>query len=106
VVHGGANDVLWLQRDAHLYLVNLLDTEKAAQARPGPLGGGGREGDEWGGGRGAPGADPMTVSVFSPRNSHCSPWWFLLSHNDGVLDDVRNITLECLVRADHVVLSD
>eukprot|EP00775_Hariotina_reticulata_P003770 gene3770-4029_t len=31
VVHGGANDVLWLQRDAHLYLVNLFDTEKAAQ---------------------------------------------------------------------------
>jgi cation-transporting P-type ATPase D len=30
VLHGGANDVLWLQRDAHLYLVNVFDTEKAA----------------------------------------------------------------------------
>jgi hypothetical protein len=33
VLHGGANDVLWLQRDAHLYLVNVFDTEKAALVR-------------------------------------------------------------------------
>lgn len=31
VLHGGANDVTWLQRDAHVYLVNVFDTEKAAQ---------------------------------------------------------------------------
>jgi ribonuclease D len=30
VLHGGVNDVLWLQRDAHLYMVNVFDTEKAA----------------------------------------------------------------------------
>eukprot|EP00878_Enallax_costatus_P033400 GHUV01036829.1.p1 GENE.GHUV01036829.1~~GHUV01036829.1.p1 ORF type:complete len:159 (+),score=44.09 GHUV01036829.1:64-477(+) len=31
VLHGGANDVIWLQRDFHIYLVNVFDTEKAAQ---------------------------------------------------------------------------
>lgn len=31
VVHGGGNDVLWLQRDFHTYLANVFDTEKAAQ---------------------------------------------------------------------------
>jgi cation-transporting P-type ATPase D len=31
VLHGGANDIGWLQRDAHVYLVNVFDTEKAAQ---------------------------------------------------------------------------
>jgi hypothetical protein len=31
VLHGGANDVLWLQRDFQLYLVNIFDTEKACQ---------------------------------------------------------------------------
>lgn len=31
VLHGAANDVMWLQREAHLYLVNIFDTEKAAQ---------------------------------------------------------------------------
>ena len=31
VLHGGDNDVLWLQRDFHLYLVNAFDTEKACQ---------------------------------------------------------------------------
>jgi cation-transporting P-type ATPase D len=31
VLHGGANDIGWLQRDAHVYLVNIFDTEKAAQ---------------------------------------------------------------------------
>jgi ribonuclease D len=30
VLHGCANDVLWLQRDFHVYLVNVFDTEKAA----------------------------------------------------------------------------
>jgi hypothetical protein len=30
VLHGGANDIAWLQRDAHVYLVNVFDTEKAA----------------------------------------------------------------------------
>ncbi|KAL0022097.1 hypothetical protein WJX79_008401 [Trebouxia sp. C0005] len=32
VVHGGDNDVLWLQRDYHIYMVNVFDTEKACQA--------------------------------------------------------------------------
>eukprot|EP00879_Flechtneria_rotunda_P011906 GHRR01012435.1.p1 GENE.GHRR01012435.1~~GHRR01012435.1.p1 ORF type:complete len:931 (+),score=387.60 GHRR01012435.1:2246-5038(+) len=31
VLHGAANDIMWLQRDALLYLVNVFDTEKAAQ---------------------------------------------------------------------------
>ncbi|KAG2495263.1 hypothetical protein HYH03_006536 [Edaphochlamys debaryana] len=31
VVHGGANDVAWLQRDFRVYPVGLWDTEKAAQ---------------------------------------------------------------------------
>ena len=31
VVHGGNNDVLWLQRDFHIYMVNVFDTEKACQ---------------------------------------------------------------------------
>eukprot|EP00803_Ostreobium_quekettii_P004481 evm.model.scf_2336.1 EVM.evm.TU.scf_2336.1 scf_2336:1322-8896(+) len=31
VVHGGHNDSLWLQRDFHIYLVNVFDTEKACQ---------------------------------------------------------------------------
>ncbi|KXZ46857.1 hypothetical protein GPECTOR_40g591 [Gonium pectorale] len=31
VVHGGSNDVTWLQRDFRVYLVNLFDTEKACQ---------------------------------------------------------------------------
>ena len=35
VLHGCANDVVWLQRDFHLYLVNVFDTEKAAQVRTG-----------------------------------------------------------------------
>ncbi len=33
VVHGGDNDVLWLQRDYHIYMVNVFDTEKACQVR-------------------------------------------------------------------------
>lgn len=31
VVHGGNNDVLWLQRDFHIYMVNAFDTERACQ---------------------------------------------------------------------------
>lgn len=31
VVHGGGNDVVWLQRDHGLFLVNVFDTEKACQ---------------------------------------------------------------------------
>ena len=31
MVHGGDNDVLWLQRDFHVYMVNVFDTEKACQ---------------------------------------------------------------------------
>ncbi|GAX75756.1 hypothetical protein CEUSTIGMA_g3199.t1 [Chlamydomonas eustigma] len=31
VLHGSANDILWLQRDFYLYLVNVFDTEKACQ---------------------------------------------------------------------------
>jgi ribonuclease D len=31
VFHGGDNDVLWLQRDFHIYCANLFDTERAAQ---------------------------------------------------------------------------
>jgi ribonuclease D len=30
VLHGCSNDVLWLQRDFHLFLVNVFDTERAA----------------------------------------------------------------------------
>lgn len=33
VVHGGGNDVVWLQRDFGIFLVNCFDTEKACQAR-------------------------------------------------------------------------
>lgn len=28
VFHGADNDVLWLQRDFHIYVVNLFDTAK------------------------------------------------------------------------------
>ena len=38
VVHGGGNDVLWLQRDFGLFLVNCFDTEQACQARQLPKG--------------------------------------------------------------------
>lgn len=31
VFHGADNDVLWLQRDFHLYVVNLFDTAKACE---------------------------------------------------------------------------
>ena len=31
VLHGGDNDCLWLQRDAHLYLANVFDTDKASK---------------------------------------------------------------------------
>jgi ribonuclease D len=31
VLHGADNDLLWCQRDFHLYLVNVFDTEKACQ---------------------------------------------------------------------------
>lgn len=31
MVHGGNNDVVWLQRDFHIYIVNAFDTEKACQ---------------------------------------------------------------------------
>eukprot|EP00798_Chlamydomonas_sp_ICE-L_P005530 gene5530-4163_t len=31
VLHGGANDVLWLQRDFNLHFSNIFDTEKACQ---------------------------------------------------------------------------
>lgn len=31
MVHGGGNDVVWLQRDHGLFLVNVFDTEKACQ---------------------------------------------------------------------------
>lgn len=34
VVHGGGNDVAWLQRDFGIHLVNVFDTEKACQVRP------------------------------------------------------------------------
>ena len=34
MVHGGDNDVLWLQRDFHVYMVNVFDTEKACQVMP------------------------------------------------------------------------
>lgn len=33
VVHGGSNDVCWLQRDFRIYMVNVFDTEKACQVR-------------------------------------------------------------------------
>lgn len=29
--HGADNDVLWLQRDFHIYVVNMLDTAKACE---------------------------------------------------------------------------
>ncbi|XP_015577871.1 protein RRP6-like 3 isoform X1 [Ricinus communis] len=31
VFHGGDNDILWLQRDFHIYVVNLFDTAKACE---------------------------------------------------------------------------
>lgn len=31
VFHGGDNDVLWLQRDFHIYVANMFDTERASQ---------------------------------------------------------------------------
>lgn len=31
VFHGADNDVLWLQRDFHIYVVNMLDTAKACE---------------------------------------------------------------------------
>ncbi|GLI59187.1 hypothetical protein VaNZ11_001019 [Volvox africanus] len=31
VIHGGGNDVVWLQRDFRMYPVNVFDTEKASQ---------------------------------------------------------------------------
>ncbi|XP_042519265.1 protein RRP6-like 3 [Macadamia integrifolia] len=31
VFHGADNDVLWLQRDFHIYVVNLFDTSKACE---------------------------------------------------------------------------
>jgi len=31
IVHGGRADIMWLQRDFEIYLVNIFDTEKAAQ---------------------------------------------------------------------------
>lgn len=31
VFHGADNDVLWLQRDFHIYVVNLFDTAKACE---------------------------------------------------------------------------
>ncbi|XP_058729635.1 protein RRP6-like 3 isoform X1 [Vicia villosa] len=31
VFHGADNDVLWLQRDFHIYIVNLFDTSKACE---------------------------------------------------------------------------
>ena len=37
VLHGGDNDVLWLQRDFHLYIVNAFDTEKACQVKAHPF---------------------------------------------------------------------
>ena len=40
VVHGGSNDVAWLQRDYSLFLLNVFDTEKACQV------GEGREGPQ------------------------------------------------------------
>jgi cation-transporting P-type ATPase D len=31
VLHAGGNDVKWLQRDFHIYIVNMFDTQKACQ---------------------------------------------------------------------------
>ncbi len=31
MLHGGGNDVMWLQRDFELFLLNVFDTEKACQ---------------------------------------------------------------------------
>lgn len=36
VVHGGDNDILWLQRELHIYIANLFDTEKAASVSLSP----------------------------------------------------------------------
>ena len=33
VLHGGNNDVLWLQRDFHIYTVNMFDTFVACQVK-------------------------------------------------------------------------
>ncbi|KAG0477290.1 hypothetical protein HPP92_014131 [Vanilla planifolia] len=37
VFHGADNDVLWLQRDFHIYLVNMFDTAKACEVLSKPL---------------------------------------------------------------------
>ena len=34
VLHGGENDIIWLQRDFQIYIANLFDTEKAAAVCP------------------------------------------------------------------------
>ncbi len=37
VLHGAQNDCKWLQRDFHIYIVNMFDTQKACQVlRPSP----------------------------------------------------------------------
>lgn len=33
VMHGSGSDVLWLQRDFHVYLVNVFDTAVACQVQ-------------------------------------------------------------------------
>ncbi len=33
VMHGADSDVVWLQRDFHIYCVNVFDTARASQVR-------------------------------------------------------------------------
>lgn len=35
IFHGADNDVLWLQRDFHIYVVNMFDTAKVSSCIPG-----------------------------------------------------------------------
>ncbi|KAL0560056.1 hypothetical protein IC582_000448 [Cucumis melo] len=37
VFHGADNDILWLQRDFHIYVVNLFDTAKACEVLSKPM---------------------------------------------------------------------
>ena len=75
VLHGGGNDVTWLQRDFRLYLVNVFDTEKAAAvlaydsralAGRGGAGGGGAEVGADGEGEDGEGEDGACIAAAAP----------------------------------------
>jgi cation-transporting P-type ATPase D len=37
IFHGADNDVLWLQRDFHIYVVNMFDTAKVSYSISGKI---------------------------------------------------------------------